>query len=199
MSRKIIKASVSKDGSLKTGIEEEFMIDNEPFKKTSPGEQCTGHIHPDLEEAFKAMRIDLAALTEQYPYTEMEDNPSLLDKFSVTGYSTGGEGEHFGVVIIGERHLADNAVLNLVSKFVKFDSSHANYQYARSLFAKYNATAAEVDLYNFSNKFAPSNQGKFDFDAPTTETEAPKKKRGRKAVMEVSKPDAESEDLAAVN
>lgn len=72
----------------------------------------TALIHKDFAEAMQGLADFFKALTEQ----ECENNRLLI-----TGITFGGYDEHAGVVIVGQRKLAANRVLNLVSPFVKFD------------------------------------------------------------------------------
>lgn len=118
---------------------------------------CPWPPHADLISAFDKLVKHLAALCEQ---PENEQNLSTL---TATGYTIGGEDEHEGVTLIGQKRLAHNRVLNLVSPFTKWQDEHNGYRYAAELHKAIWDCETHLEEY-LEGKAAPAAQLKMLFD-----------------------------------
>lgn len=156
----------------------------EPDRVTREGKH---EAHPDLVQQFHDLRIHMAAICEQAPFTEYEDDASKLDLFKVTQISISGADEHEGIVITGQRILKGNKVLNINTPVVKVDPDHSEYNYASSLAMIVDQLLQEADQY-LNGKYAPSRQLDMFNTAPDPdddsdadeEEEKPKKKKEAK-------------------
>lgn len=110
--------------------------------------------HEDLTNAIAACVPYLAHLCEFVDNIEEEQD---LSKFTVTGFSIGGDGDHEGVVLVGQRKLRGNRVLNLVSPFTKWDSEHDPYEYGGDLAFAIRNIQEELEEY-INGKCAPAVQ-----------------------------------------
>lgn len=194
--RRILKAKLHPDLKLDVNYLEIHGGDDE----TSPDTIVRNgqhQVHPDLIEAFNALRPHLATIAEQGSFTEFEDVPELLEKFPVTQLTLSGEEPHEGVTLTGMRNLANNKVLNMNTPFVKLNPDHSDYSYAESLQAAITNVLNEVDEY-LNGKYAPSNQlGLFDAAEPggdEGEEKVGKKKRTKKEAK-VRKLNEEPQDM----
>jgi hypothetical protein len=123
-------------------------------------------IHQDLFNAFHKLRVHLAFLVEivDVEESDMFDDGSIYDalkfsKFKVTSFTLGGEGEHEGVVITGQKQLLSNKVLNLNSPFTKFEPQKGtyNYKFLHEMYHDVNNCIYEVEQY-LQGKHAPNPQ-----------------------------------------
>lgn len=118
-------------------------------------------VHADLLNAFDALTIHLAVLCEQVEFKVAFDEPSLLSRFSVTGFSIGGSGEHSGVTLIGRKDLKSKKVLNLCAPFTKYDPETSDYEYCSELYSIVSMACGEVVAY-LEGKHEPSKQMKLE-------------------------------------
>ncbi|MGC3945386.1 MAG: hypothetical protein QM762_12870 [Chryseolinea sp.] len=198
MLRKLKKARLDHDTRYCSVSYSDISDDQNDERELNPSGK-NRRAHDDLFTAFKGIAkegdpfegkgllVHLIVLCEQFSFTEIEDNPALLEKFKLTGYTIGGSDEHEGVTLIGQRLLENNQILNLVSPFTKLHSDHTNYLYAGSLDAALKEAMQETDLY-IGGKHAPDSQLNL-FDQPDE-----KPKRGRKPKAKTAE---ESEDEGA--
>lgn len=191
MSRKIIKIKLT--GDLKAHVEYEEknagQRDPDKFKRDRPY-----FVHPDLIAALDKLKPHMAAICEQFQLTEFEDDPKLLDKFSITGITLSGDGEHEGVVISGNRHVANNLLVSMNTPFIKFDPNHSFYSYSEDMLELVRNIETEVEAY-LNGKFGSDNQYTM-FSEETLENQEASmvkpKKRGRKQ-KEVAEVEQEEE------
>ncbi len=115
-------------------------------------------VHEDMITAFRNLVPHLAVMCEvvesNTDFQTICDMP-VLDKLMVTGYSLGGDGDHAGITLIGQRKLKNNRVLNLCSPFIKFDDEHSPYPF--DLWGAFCHADHEVQEY-LNGKFAPTKQ-----------------------------------------
>jgi hypothetical protein len=168
MHRKIQKFKITNTDQAEVVYEEIF--EGEDAGKDKVTKECSNRVHPDLIAAFKELDIHLATLTEQGEFTEFEDAPEKLEIFRTTQLSIGGEGEHEGVTLTGQRTLKENGVLNLNARFTKFNQEHCHhYSYAETLNMSVQNALRECDEY-LNGKSAPSPQLSL-FDGQDQESE----------------------------
>ena len=74
------------------------------------------------------------------------------------GFSIGGEDEYEGVVLIGQRFLENNRVLNLVSPFVKWWDPNMPYAFADELHDIITKCKHEVIAFLVDGKRAPETK-----------------------------------------
>lgn len=98
--------------------------------------------HPDLVAAVQNLSYHLAEICEIE--TQGDFSGPMV---TATGFTLGGDGDHAGMVIIGNRKLANNRVLNLVTPFVKFDPDFEPYAECHKLFGLVLAAQAEAEKY----------------------------------------------------
>jgi hypothetical protein len=129
---------------------------------------CGGIIHKDLLAAMNRLRVHLVTLTEQ-PEAKLVTQDSindfdltLLDNYTITGYTIGGSDEHEGVTITGQKLLKLGRVLNLVSPFIKYEDE---YEFQEELGQDVEMVTYEVKEYLLNGKFG-IKQESLDFDAP---------------------------------
>ena len=136
--------------------------------------------HQDLTNAFKALHVHLALICEQ-----MSENNGIVsikkkssseilssmrtlemvNQHSVTGFSIGGEDEHEGVTLIGQRKLTSGDVLNLISPFKKWSS---DYKHASDLEVEMQVVLQECLEY-LHGKHAPNPQLELELDTDQKE------------------------------
>jgi hypothetical protein len=166
ISRMISKAKLSKNG----GIEVEFTLiekyyeNGEVILETSGESSYAGHklAHPDAIHAFELMRAHLAIICDQREafeksLQELDDDLITIDKFKVTGYSIGGNGESEGVTLSGHKKLSRGRVLNLNAPFTKYTDENDPYEYGDELSGTIAHASDEVNKY-LDGKVAPSAQ-----------------------------------------
>lgn len=154
MARKIIKIMLTGDQKAHVEYEEKNAGQKDPdkFKRDRPY-----FVHPDLIAAMDKLKPHMAAICEQFQLTEFEDEPKLLDKFSVNGITLKGDGEHEGVVISGNRHVANNLLVTMNTPFIKFDPNHSFYPYSGDMCELVRNVETEIEAY-LNGKFGSDNQ-----------------------------------------
>ena len=173
----------------------------EPDKVTHEGKHKA---HPDLIQAFKNLDIHLATICEQGQYTDYEDKPENLEIFKATQISIGGEGEHEGLVLTGQRKLNHNNVLNINTPFEKLDPDQSDYSYAASMGEAVSGLLMEADEY-LNGKYAPSRQYELELvdhkdenqDEDSRDGKAKKKGNGKSRKMKVASMEEELSEAAA--
>jgi len=180
MARKIIKIALTGDQKAHVEYEERNPGQKEPDKHKLD-RPC--FVHPDLIAALDKLKAHMATVCEQYLLTEFEDNPALLDKFSVDGITIKGEGEHEGVVISGTRHVANNLAVTMNTPFIKFNANHSFYQYSEEMMELVRNVETEIEAY-LNGKFGAGNQYQMFSEDSIEQQEGkmvlPKKRGGRK-------------------
>lgn len=109
---------------------------------------CTAPVHNDLINAFEKLNEHLQRLCGQD------------DECICKGFTIGGSGDHEGIVLIGSREV-DFGVLNLVTPFIKWDSS---YSEITELSEAIEACKHESLLYLFEGKHRPDVQQELPFE-----------------------------------
>jgi hypothetical protein len=120
-------------------------------EERSVKEDSTAPIHDDLKQAFSRLDEHLSNLCDQ------------ADECICKGFSIGGSGDHEGVTLIGSREI-EYGILNLVSPFVKWDSSYASII---ELSEAIEACKHEVKQYLFEGKHKPEAQQELPFGDDT--------------------------------
>lgn len=149
-----------------------------------------GHLaHEDLINAYDKLIPHLCFLTEFLDENYAEDRTwapneemSVFDlpafeKFQVTSFSIGGDGEFEGITITGRRNLANGRVLNLNTPFTAFNDENNPYTFANEMWIAYTDLCHEVEEY-IGGKYAPSKQMDIDFE------EMPKEDKGLKVTVQ---------------
>lgn len=184
MLRKIKKAKLDYDTRYMEVIHDELDDDGNIDHISRDSEGKNRKVHIDIENSFKALVKHLIVRTEQFLMTEIEDDPSIMDKFLLTGFTIAGEGEHEGIVLIGQRLLDGGAVLNLVSRFTKLHPDHSDYIYRDTLDAELKVALPEIDLFITGAKMAPDDQLSLDFEDKPAKVKKERKSKKLKAEEE---------------
>lgn len=195
MIRKIQKVAVNKSNFADITYEE--LPTGEETKGASYTRIGKDVIHDDFLNVMRELNIHLATKCKQGAFTEYEDKPDMLDEFKTTQVSVGGEEEHRGVTLTGQRELGSNEVLNLNTPFIKFNPIHSTYSYSEILMEITDRLFAEADAY-INGKIAPSNQlGLFDSPEEKAEKENhAKRPKGRSRKIKEAEPGIEDEGMA---
>lgn len=189
MRKQIIKAKITKTHTLEVELIE-ILDDNTERTATM---KCDQLVHEDMNKAFAKLKLHLVKICDLYEdsgITPDKFNPEeQLTKFKITSFAIGGEGEHEGVSISGQKELDGGKILNLNSPFTKY--SNDDYGYGRELASEIQACVFEVEEYLFNGKYAikqldipfdevqESNDEIPDENEVTSEVET-KKVRGRR-------------------
>lgn len=119
--------------------------------------KCTWDPHQDLKTAFDKLKFHVAYLCKIVPQGELDlqlhEHPILLELL-VSGFVTGGDGEHAGVTIIARRQLDNGRVQNIITPFTKFQDEHNPYEHGYNLEEHVRACIEQVRLY-LDGKAAP--------------------------------------------
>ena len=162
----------------KAKIKDVLFLEGE-FTETLPGHSkkdskfsCTVPVHQDLIDAFAKLPKHLAILCDglEVPakVKHLEDwNDEELIKFTVRGFSIGGNEESEGVSLSGAKE-GTYGLINLNTPFQKWETSE--YAQIGSLGSDINACIYEVEQYLFEGKKAPERQLEMEFeDEPVTD------------------------------
>lgn len=122
---------------------------------------CKAAPHKDFKNALGALRVHLAILTDYITESESK-NKDLVEKFTVTGYSIGGEDEESGFVITGYRTGSrGNTTLN--TPYIRFQQSEKNpYLLMNDLTSKIDVAESEVLKYLTEGKCSDEQLDLFD-------------------------------------
>lgn len=127
--------------------------------------KCNCAPHPDMIAAFDRLAPHLINLCEQEAPAKVGEGGKMeydTDKFKVTGFTIGGEGEHEGVTLIGQKRLANNRVLNLIAPFTKWEDENNGYRHSLEM-------KTDIELCNYeveellNGKKAQDAQTKIEF------------------------------------
>lgn len=119
---------------------------------------CTAPVHDDLKTAFSKLDEHLCQLCEQYDW----EGEYVFEQVTCKGFSIGGSEDNEGCVLIGSRTLESDAVLNLVSRFVRWNDE--DYGGASEIAEIIEACKYEVSQYIFEGKRAPEKQLEMEFN-----------------------------------
>lgn len=156
---KIKKASIKDDLFLNV----EFTEDLPGHSKKDTKLSCTVPIHEDLKAAFAKLHVHLACLCDEVKLPKKNDFPNVeFEKFTVRGFSIGGNDENEGVTVSGSKDGAYGLV-NLNTPFTKWES--ADYSFVSELGEDVEAAIYEVEQYLFEGKKAPERQLEMEFGA----------------------------------
>jgi hypothetical protein len=166
-------------------------------------------VHQDLKNALQALAPHLACIVEYIGKTSIL-NKELVENFTVTGYSIGGDEDDRGVVITGYRTLKSGKTVTLNTPFTRFEElPETAYYFISDVREKIDAIETEVLAYLDGSKIgATQPQLPFPKENKTTNAqiaepenngtadngngddgvslEKPKTKRGRKKKDEVT-------------
>lgn len=156
---KIKKAKIKDEIFLEVEFTEELPGHSKKDTKLS----CTVPIHQDLKDSFSKLHKHLAVLCDEVkPKGKVLanfDHDSLV-KFTVKGFSIGGNDENEGVTVSGFKD-GEYGIVNLNTPFTKWESD--DYGYASELAEDIQACVYEVEQYLFEGKRAPEQQLAMDF------------------------------------
>lgn len=126
-------------------------------------------IHEDLRSCFQRLVPHFALLTEEVVKSNviedaisgiLEDEPALA-KFSVTGFTIGGNGDTEGVTLTGHKELESGKLVSFNTPFQLF--ADEDYEFSEQLARTVGDLQTEVYEY-MEGKQAPKMQvGKLDF------------------------------------
>lgn len=125
-------------------------------------------VHQDLKDAYNKLKVHLAFLSEFVNEKPFKDDlfetgeifrHLEFEKFKVTSFTIGGDGEYEGVTVTGRRTLKGNKILNINTPFTMFaDQEHSeNYIFQYQLFSDVSQCIEEVIAY-IGGKHAPNPQ-----------------------------------------
>jgi hypothetical protein len=146
-------------------------------------EKHTAVAHQDLKDSFQAMAVHLALLSDFLSPDQIKDinkyDPKLVEKFTVRGFSVGGNEGEEGVVIMGHKILRNGKALGLNTPFSRFDENpETRYTFMDDLQTCIKDAETEVLLYINGDKVAPDPQA----DLPFPEDDKSKKKNKKMQV-----------------
>jgi hypothetical protein len=129
----IIKKAKIKDGCLIVELTEiidtkDGTIYNDVVKT------CGSVVHQDLQNAFDGLKLHLVKICDLRFADVIDRNEigdfdmSLLNEYTITGFSIGGHDENEGVTIVGNKKLKSGKVLNICAPFTKFWDEFAPYE-----------------------------------------------------------------------
>jgi len=160
MSNTIKKAKI-KGMTLEGGWEEVIYPENSSPITNDLTKKSDQLIHEDLRAAFNKLKPHLVLICDQKEDRQIKafiENGNSLEEFdldelpdiSITGYVIGGDGEHEGVTLIGQKS-TDLGVLNLISPFTKYQGE---YDHGEDLAIVIDQCNFEVEQYLFKGKCA---------------------------------------------
>jgi hypothetical protein len=109
-------------------------------------------VHADLKASLAKLNPFLAEIAEQV------DSSGAIPEIKVTGYSRGGSDDHQGAVLVGQRKLEANRILNLVTPFVKFNPDLEPYPYCAQMWRAIKSLETEVVAYLKKEKIGGAKQ-----------------------------------------
>lgn len=130
---------------------------------TSVKETHKSKAHPDLVDAYAALKAHLGILTGYISPKLIKDitntqDVDLVDQFKVSSFSLGGDEGAEGFVITGHRILPNKKAVILNSPFTKFEEKEeTRYPFMEDLEEKLETIQKELALY-LGGKFAPEPQ-----------------------------------------
>jgi hypothetical protein len=159
---KISKASIKDDLFLVGEYTEELPGHSKKDSKFT----CTVPVHNDLKEAFAKLTKHLAIVCDELDLPGKVKNldnwdAPELEKFSVRGFTIGGNDENEGCTISGMKE-GKYGIVNLNSPFQKWGASE--YKHISALSSDIETCVYEVEQYLFSGKRAPEQQLELEFD-----------------------------------
>jgi hypothetical protein len=172
ISRKITKVKINKDGGVGVGYTLSIPIlddkENEiTLGREIPIENGLYLPHKDLTDALDLLRAHLAIICDLkeakgMDLGELDDDKEALAKLKISGFSIGGNDEHEGVTLIGQKTLPSKLVLNIIAPFTKYQDENNGYEYGVELQATISHCCNEAEMY-LDGKIAPSAQQSLEF------------------------------------
>lgn len=174
--RRITKAKMAKHGGLDVEFEQTKTIvkfvDGEEKEIILQSDEITSlkaFPHDDLKNAFLFLRVHLAIIADQLQglkadihFLEDEEQFGFIEQFTVNSFSIGGNAEHEGVTLSGNKKLSRGRLLNLNTPFTKFeDETGEPYEFALELKHLVDHVCEEVELY-LDGKIAPDAPNLFN-------------------------------------
>ena len=151
MIRKIKKVKI-KSNSLEVELTETHETEGGPVTNEVIM-KCAGLVHDDLRKAITKLALHMIVICDLRKSelinddTFTHDDISDFDEYKVHGFSTGGEDEHEGVVLIGSRKFTSGKVLNITTPFTKYSDENFPYEYEAELYNDIEACVFETELY----------------------------------------------------
>lgn len=165
-----IKKAKLRGHSLEVEMREEMVVEGSGNVTNEIVKKCNTLVHEDLVKAFSKLKLHLVAIcdlrgTDLILEAETLDSVDMNEfrEFEVTGFSIGGDDDHEGVVLIGNRRFKSGKVLNLVTPFTKYVDENDPYDLVNDLSLDIAAAVYEVEEYLFNNKYAVK-QLEMDFE-----------------------------------
>lgn len=171
-----IKKIRMKELTLEVEMEEVIERDGRPSITNDIKKKSDLLIHQDMQATFDALIPHMVLICDQKESTDADliisdiraghfiesiqkDLGPRMDPYKVTGISIAGDGEHEGVVLIGQKRLKNNMVLNLIAPFTKFFDG---YKYGDTLSGLVSDCINEAELYLFEGKCAEPDNNQLD-------------------------------------
>jgi hypothetical protein len=144
--KKIIKGAKLTDvHTLSPSVLEILDDQTERFHKNI---SCDQLVHDDLVKAFAKLKSHLVIICDLREGDGLEPgkfDPELqLTNFKVTGFTIGGEDDHQGVTLTGQKELSGGKILNLNSPFTKYLDENDKYEYGHDLAVDIQACVYEI-------------------------------------------------------
>lgn len=147
---KIKKAKV-KNRSLEIEMNETVLLESGTNVTNEVTKKCAALAHDELIAAFENLRKHMIKICD-FKKSELitRDNienfdTSILDEYSVYGFSVGGNEDSEGVTLIGCRKFDSGKVLNIVTPFTPYSSD--DYEFGNTLASDIEACIYQVEEY----------------------------------------------------
>lgn len=181
---KIIKAKILKGDK----VEVDYLKAETDLSFTEINEKHTSAPHKDLTNAFTAIAVHAALLSEFISVTEISDienpeHPKLKD-FTVSGFTVVGDEEEEGVIITGLKTLRNGKMMMFNTPLTRYnDASDNKYDHLDELHTVINIARKEVLRYLEGHR-APDPQQTLPFP------EEPKPKKRKSTTIKVLDPES---------
>jgi len=193
---KILKSK--KDAGVRT-LTVEYVTTDKEGKEDYHADECGGHIHPDLYNAFQLLAIHFGLILEIIDDSEVVNtlkyDPELTSRIVITSFSVGGKDEDPGLTISGYKILRSGKIFTTSTPLTKFDQGEDGYDHIDNLISALDSAKSEVRKY-LEGKYADDPQlDLFDDKSKTVvevlepeegsafESEKPKRGRKKKEVV----------------
>ena len=163
---KILKVKLVKGGE-----SVELLLSKQEGKSiTKSKEEHSAPVHADFIAAMKSLAIHFGILTDYIKPKEVKNisqyDVKLIEDFTVTGYSIGGDEEDRGVTITGMKRKSNGKMIIINTPFTRFvEAEESQYQFIEHLEERITEVEREVEEY-LKGKVAPDPQQTLDFPEP---------------------------------
>jgi len=158
------KAKISKESYLDLEFSETIHVKGEDDKTDTITRdvmiKSNQLVHPDLIDAFNGLiwfMVDICELPNV-----KKDKDGSWGPYKVTGFVISGMDDQEGVVLIGQKKLAGNRVLNIITPFVKFENE--NEPYSNGLKLRHAIDTATDEVLAFINGKSTITQLELELD-----------------------------------